>query len=123
MYVDTPTEDDGKRYYRVYAFKGISRSEYSNIVTAEFSEVTGLEDEFEKGIHVFPNPVTHYLTIEFEQIKINDIVVCDLMGNTIMKNRCNQKTLVLDLKSEKTGFYILKISSQGKSAFFKFIKE
>jgi lysophospholipase L1-like esterase len=107
----TPASGDkGPHQVILRASDGIINTDQTFTITV--SGETGLSDLEKAGIHVYPNPASCILQIEFEKPnKIIQIDVHDLTGNLIRKIQIpeNQTVYSLDLQSIEPGIYLLHI--------------
>ncbi len=74
--------------------------------------------EQEKGINVYPNPVTQILTVQINRDNLFDISIelYDIVGKKIIvKNNINTNIIKLDLNQITNGTYILKIFEKNKN--------
>ncbi len=80
--------------------------------------------------NLFPNPFNNSISINSKYIvkgNYNNIVVCDLYGNTLFQKSIiaqNEEQLVIDLENENLhiGLYILKLQTQNNELYFKIFK-
>ncbi len=70
----------------------------------------------------YPNPATDLLTIS-DTSEISAIEIYDISGKNVLSQDLNVKKTDLNISKLKTGMYILKTNSNGKSQSFKFIKK
>lgn len=104
----------GQNYYRLKQTDFDGKFTYSEVRMVEFD---GNADHL---IKLYPNPATQYLTIEYENININQLQIFDEVGRRITENiivlsgteRAN--LLKLDISKLKKGTYYLKINELGK---------
>ena len=68
---------------------------------------------------LYPNPVSSILTIAATE-KISDIVIADLLGQTVYKQNCDVSQVQVDVTSLSSGIYFVKING---AEVKKFIKE
>jgi hypothetical protein len=94
---------------------GFSWGEYSNTLIGSIingvkhgiTEIpTGINPLAIESLKVYPNPVKNYLTIDYPNHKIENIVIYDVVGNLMMSTKTKEK---IDFSSFAKGVYILKI--------------
>ena len=76
------------------------------------------------GISVYPNPIVDLLNLTFSNVKINQISINNLLGNTIYETknpRANE--LKIDFKSIPKGLYILNLKTSKGDFSKKLFKE
>jgi len=89
-----------------------------------FTSVGIAENNFKEGIHVYPNPALHDLTIDFSQSYRNIIVtVLDVTGKEISKAEFNETNrAVIDVSALDAGIYFLQVISGNESAMLRMVK-
>ncbi|HKK87818.1 MAG TPA: M1 family aminopeptidase [Saprospiraceae bacterium] len=76
-----------------------------------------------RDFKVFPNPVDHVLTVEFEEAFSNhQVQVVDDLGRTIQEFRTTESLLRINTDSWKNGIYFLQISNGSHSIMKKLVK-
>ncbi|PZO27909.1 MAG: hypothetical protein DCF13_10355 [Flavobacteriaceae bacterium] len=75
-----------------------------------------------KSIKVYPNPVSNLLTITSEET-ISDVVIYNMLGQTIMTKTIQNNEGTIDVATLKTGSYFVKIQSESGSQTVKIIKQ
>lgn len=106
--------------YSVTGYNGACSSSASVAIIVD--GVLGIEPtEEEMALTLYPNPATEAIAISGNQLKT--IMVCDLLGKTLMQRYVNGDSLTIDLGSWPRGVYILHATDQnGHTAVKKFIK-
>ncbi len=79
-------------------------------------DVTGLEEAQTSHLVCYPNPFTHELTLQSEQVE--PIMVIDLKGQTVLSSVLNKGMNVLELGHLENGIYFIK-SSKGTQRIVK----
>lgn len=76
-------------------------------------QTTGIQDQVETGLTVFPNPTNDYVTIlNWEKMAAQSLVIVrDMSGKTLYQAPISAK---IDLKNLAAGTYILQVGSQVK---------
>jgi hypothetical protein len=93
---------------------GLFVTEGISAISSMISQNTGINENFDGGLYIFPNPTTGIVTVG-GITGIETILVISVDGSVVMrftpKTECNQ---VLDLSDLKAGFYQVQIrTSQG----------
>ena len=78
---------------------------------------TGVSEDNEQNINVFPNPTTDFVTVEAEGLEKVEIV--DLMGKTIKSVTSIGNALQIDLTELKSGTYFISAKTRSTSSFVK----
>jgi hypothetical protein len=74
---------------------------------------------FNSGLSLYPNPAIDRITIEHQNSPIDQVDVFDINGRLVKASREVQ----LDVSSLSSGVYIVKVRSNQKHAFIRFIKQ
>jgi len=74
---------------------------------------------FNSGLSLYPNPAIDRITIEHQNSPIDQVDVFDINGRLVKASREAQ----LDVSSLSSGVYIVKVRSNQKHAFIRFIKQ
>jgi hypothetical protein len=85
----------------------------------------GINNISEGNITVYPNPTSGKLKIKNEELKIENIVVTDITGKIIYRKdvACNVSIETIDLTTQPSGIYILKIETETGFFVEKIIKQ
>lgn len=81
----------------------------------------GLQESGEQEISVFPNPATDYLTVEGEGLLV--VKVIDLQGRVVLTMPAEEKLTKLDIRSLKSGAYIIEAESPNRLIHRTLIKQ
>ena len=101
------------------------QSSYTTLLYINYSEVVLTEKLSKTGFKIYPNPVTDFINIEFDNdIPGGDIRIFNLSGQMVyhMKFQSSGSSISFDLGNLKNGTYILEISSgalRNKAVFLK----
>ncbi len=93
----------------------------NNLICKALNETTQI-------LNIHPNPVYHYLTLEFQLLESEplNLSVFNITGKEIFSNtyqgQKNYNRLQLDVSSFQSGLYILKIQSKELVYIYKFLK-
>lgn len=84
--------------------------------------VLGIEDEEDKKLSIFPNPVFNQLTIS-SPIQIDKINITNILGKQILKRSIHSKQINIDMSNYRNGMYFIQIESDAKKNTFRIIKK
>ena len=71
------------------------------------------------SLNLFPNPANEFVNIEIDYL-IDNVQIIDALGKEI--KYLNIENNRINIKNFKSGVYFLKINSEGKNFYQKFIK-
>ena len=74
----------------------------------------GLNENTLDGVSVYPNPSEGMITVSNENNTDNTVVVYDMVGNVVYTTSANSSTTI-DLSSNGTGIYLVKVSNENGS--------
>lgn len=80
-------------------------------------DMTGVSEDNNMEISVFPNPTTDFVTVDAEGLQ--KVEVIDLMGKTIKSVPTNGNALQIDLTDLKSGTYFISAKTRSTSSFVK----
>jgi len=101
-------------YYRIKSCSVDGQFSYSSLVV--------VSDNSNSSINIFPNPVSHQLTVS-GLLGRNDIRIINQLGETLLEQKITTSTSILDVSNLKTGTYTLFIGDEtNKITLKKFIK-
>jgi hypothetical protein len=89
------------------------------------SGVTGVEDAARLGVQFFPNPASTYCNVllnETWQGK-TEFVLYSMSGQQVRRQSAAGHEVQIDVSGLAPGLYMLKISSNSKTAMVKIVKE
>jgi hypothetical protein len=93
----------------------------------KLSSTTGINEvELDNSILIYPNPTSGKLTIQNKNLRLTniEIEIFNVIGENIYKSQSSSQQFIIDISSEPSGVYFLKIISQdGSLAVKKIIKE
>ena len=96
-----------------------------NETTCEFdvlvNNFVGISELTELGISIYPNPSNGIFTIETEGVY--EITITDISGKTIQQLTINNEQLTIDISTEASGIYFLKLQNNEIVKTVKIIKE
>jgi len=96
----------------------LSASEWdSKIAWYENNLETSIETVNQNGISTYPNPTSSFITIDNEQLTINEIEIMDITGKVVLKssNDITSKTSIrIDLSGFENGIYLISIQTENE---------
>lgn len=110
---------EGNTYFASQVINGIE-SNYRLSITV--SKTLGTIDPIFESLKTYPNPIDNYWTISNKSI-IDRIEVYDLLGQTLLSEKYDSKTIKIDLSNFATGIYVAKIHSDDHVKSMKIIKK
>lgn len=119
---DTTGLSEGDHLFcvRVQNTNGTWSQSDCNIFTIDSS--LGIENNLYSNIKLFPNPFSENLNIDFpNEYQIETISIFNSLGQEVFQTDNLKRSL--NLKSLESGVYLLKVTSQKKTASFKIIKQ
>ncbi|MCX7986343.1 MAG: T9SS type A sorting domain-containing protein [Bacteroidales bacterium] len=94
----------------------------NNQVCKTFNQIQ-VKNQSISGFKVYPNPVSHHLSIEAPQNKHFSIEVIDANGKVLLKKEYNEQSVKINTNILKQGVYLLKIKCENKIYRQTFIKK
>jgi len=79
------------------------------------------ENSIENIVSVYPNPANNNITIE--SLQKSTIEILNIQGQTILQQKIQQGKTDIDISSLAKGIYILRVTSNDKTALTRIIKE
>ncbi|MFM7710578.1 MAG: T9SS type A sorting domain-containing protein [Ferruginibacter sp.] len=78
-----------------------------------YSRIVHLSNKRTSAIHIYPNPSTDYLTIDFtkQSVQKRTIQLVDPLGRTIYQTVTSQSILLIPVAAYRPGLYILRVVS------------
>jgi PKD repeat protein len=84
--------------------------------------ITGVEENDLSKIEVFPNPVKDVVTINFNNVKTDKIVLTDVIGKELLTLTNNQDDTRINMAAYGAGVYFLNFYTDGKMVSYKIHK-
>ena len=84
-------------------------SDWHNHFTTIIEDCTGLSEDSEDAITVFPNPTTGQIKIEAEGLK--HISISNLLGQCIYESKANGNEISYDFGKHEAGIYLVRIET------------
>lgn len=107
--------DAGDYYYQVTAFRSYCEStpawtnddeDYIHV------EVTSVNENGEDGLSLYPNPANTLISVEAEGLQ--QVTICNVMGQVVKTQRCNENGVVVNTSDLASGIYTISVrTSQG----------
>lgn len=112
---------NGTTYYASQTINGIESIDRL-AVTAKLSGSLSTPDVVMPDFRFYPNPVHHTLTID-NVASIDEVEIISVSGKSILNQKVNNTHSEIDLSNVSTGFYFLKVTSEGKVKTIKIVKK
>ena len=108
----------GNSYYiYVSGFGGFSGEYILNVA----AEQLAINDNIIEGFSYYPNPSTG--TINLSAIyNIEKVTIYNLLGQKVIDKNINATSSILNIASLNTGAYLMQVTSEGKKAIYKILK-
>ncbi|MEZ5198830.1 MAG: T9SS type A sorting domain-containing protein, partial [Bacteroidales bacterium] len=113
-FMDTPGHGDFE--YQIKAVYYFGESDPSEVAVIHLS---GVEELWKEKIRLYPNPVSHILTVESEY-KIDLYQVFSANGQQLISYMPGSKSISLDVQEYETGLYFILLQSEEGSVMMKF---
>lgn len=114
----TTTLVNNTTYYATQTIAGCPSSPIAVVVT-----VTLRNNSFDmSSLNYYPNPVIDVVTISYSEA-ISSIEVYNLVGQMVKTLQPNSTTTQLDMSNLPTATYLVKVTSEGKTANIKIVKK
>ncbi len=92
------------------------------IVRMNFENTTGINEENQIGLAVYPNPVKDILTITFNEGNNASVKITDVTGKIVYTGTAD-KTEKINVSSFNDGIYFVTVSTETTSSTRKFVKK
>lgn len=112
---------DGTTYYASQTINKIESTERL-AVTAKSNGALSTSDFVLPNFKYYPNPVLHNLTIENSSV-IDEIEIFSVSGQSILNKVINNDHSNIDLSNVSSGFYFLRVKSEGQVKTIKIVKK
>ncbi len=105
------------------AYQDYINSDKATVMKYDFP--TGLNEQQESGLTLYPNPVTTILNVNFTKNdgKIKVIEVHDIQGKIMSFSQTSQDKVILNTQDYPIGIYILKVKTEKSNYIGKFCKD
>ena len=96
---------------------------YTITIIDNDSSTIGINESFEAGISLYPNPVTNALILESNE-QLTKLTITDAIGREVIVNALPQAGIqTIDVTALPSGLYLLKVEAGEQFAIKRFIKE
>ncbi|MET0945840.1 MAG: T9SS type A sorting domain-containing protein, partial [Flavobacterium sp.] len=112
---------DGTTYYASQTINGIESRERL-AVTAKLNGNLSTPDFVLPNFKYYPNPIQHILSVE-NSSNIDKIEIISISGKSILEKKINNTHSEIDLSNVASGFYFLKVISEGQTKTIKIVKK
>ncbi|WP_264535896.1 T9SS type A sorting domain-containing protein [Flavobacterium sp. N1736] len=112
---------DGTTYYASQTINGIESPERL-AVTAKVKGSLSTPDFVLPNFAYYPNPVEHTLSIS-NTSNIDEVEIISVSGKSILAKKINNTQSEIDLSNVSSGFYFLKVKSEGQVKTIKIVKK
>jgi hypothetical protein len=92
-------------------------------VTANFTEITSLEENISNRIKLYPNPTNGIINYESNNIEILKIQVTDLTGKVILEKSNLEVSGYINISSLNQGVYLINIKTKQGNLLNRIIKK
>lgn len=87
------------------------------------TSATGISENGNSSLHIYPNPAQDLICIEQEEPALCNITIFDNMGKTIKKTTSSDNMIVLSIANLSAGVYFIRIEQSDNIFMRKFIKK
>ena len=124
---DVYDKDSEHFYYTSGTYEVNLKSYYDNCIDSIKKEVTvlsvtGILNQNDINIKIYPNPANNILNIEFEKDVKGMLGIYTTKGNKVIEKRIDSKKETLNLSSIDHGVYFMRITIDNKTGVYKIIK-
>ena len=112
---------EGTTYYASQTINGIESTERM-AVTVKSNAALSTPDFVLPNFKFYPNPVQHILTINNTAV-IDEVELFSVAGKSILSKTINSEHSEIDLSTVSSGFYLLKVKSEGQTKTIKIVKK
>ncbi|SHL42803.1 T9SS type A sorting domain-containing protein [Flavobacterium saccharophilum] len=112
---------DGTTYYASQTINGVESKERL-AVTAKLNGALSTPNFVLPNFTFYPNPVLHSLTISNTAV-IDEVEIFSVAGKSILAKKINSEHSEIDLSNIASGFYFLKVNSEGQTKTIKIVKK
>jgi len=118
-----PTQTTGTVvYYRIKATDQEGNFSESTIQNYTVSPATGIGDNQQDKITVYPNPFGETLNVKVDGSGLTKVTVMDIIGKVVYTAEFADKTYPINTSNLKTGIYILKVLNGNKTNVIRVVK-
>ncbi len=116
-YMDYSTETCQNMFTQgqIDIMRGVLEGPRSGLLTGSCLPININDVANEKGLSIFPNPATNYLTVEANEVPVS-IEIYDMLGQQIQLITNTQLTNTISLKATEAGLYLVKTTFDNGTA-------
>ena len=107
----------------VWTITDVANNETQCSFDVQVNAFVGIETLQQKGISIYPNPTNGIINFEFANNNIQQIIISDLTGKTIIEKVNIQQNEMIDLSNFVSGIYIISIQTDNEIFTTKIVKE
>ena len=123
-FTDTGLDAATEYAYMLSAFDAAGNESAKSTEVKATTKPDNIEEIDESSlINIYPNPVSEEIYLEFENIKIQKIVITDFSGKILFEKNNIQNKESVNVSNFKSGIYFIKIISSEKNYIQKIIKK
>ncbi len=94
------------------------------IQDVQLVSTTGIKENSNSQFSLSPNPTKGNFVINNEKLKIKNLQIYNLLGETVYQSTVNAQQITVDLTNQPNGVYLLKMTDvQGGISYSKIVKE
>lgn len=109
-------------YYKIKATDQEGYISESSIQNYTVSPATGISDNQQNKVTVYPNPFGETLNVSVEASGLTKVIVMDIIGKIVCSADFCDKTYPINTSNLKAGIYIVKIINEGKITVSRVVK-
>ncbi len=109
-------------YYKIKATDQEGYISESSIQNYTVSPATGIGDNQQSKITVYPNPFSETLNVIVDGSGSTKVTVMDIIGKIVCSADFSDKTYPINTSNLKAGIYIVKIINEGKTTVSRVVK-
>jgi hypothetical protein len=89
------------------------------------NDCTGIDENMQQQVRIFPNPAKNVISIEFETATDNtvNVSIFNAQGRIVMEETITQGNSVLNVSNLQKGIYIVRLSAPSLNETVKLVLE
>jgi hypothetical protein len=89
------------------------------------NDCTGIDENMQQQVRIFPNPTKDVISIEFETATDNtvNVSIFNAQGRTVMEETITNGNTALDVSNLQKGIYIVRLSAPSLNKTVKLVIE
>ncbi len=116
---ETEIETEAGMYYYIFAY---SQHDINNVAFSIESSILGITENTLEGFTYYPNPVTNEINLSAKNT-IDQVSIFNLLGQNAYSEDTNNTKSSINLSFLQRGMYVMKVTSEGKTASYKIVKK